>query len=246
MYTSVIARTGLISLLTASTTLALPCVITEKRQAPCTDTHIFLARGNNEPYPGRQGTLVDTICSGLASCDYEDIMYDAPKDSNYCAVVSNGDRNGTIQMNAYVQRCPNSQLVLSGFSQGANIVGDLLGGPGGRVFDECDIDPLTPLDPAVGPGSQIAAILLFGDVQHVADQPYNYLNGSAFMSSSPRPAESLGLMNRFSSIMRNYCNNGDPICATESPAEVQGFLHLNYFEEYSYDAAAFVKGLLRV
>lgn len=41
----------------------------------CDDVHIFLARGNNEPYPGRQGALVAAACDGLSTCGYEDLIY---------------------------------------------------------------------------------------------------------------------------------------------------------------------------
>lgn len=33
----------------------------------CDDVHMFLARGNNEPYPGRQAALVEAVCDGLKS-----------------------------------------------------------------------------------------------------------------------------------------------------------------------------------
>lgn len=132
---------------------ALPYHGLETRQAaPCQAVHIFLAKGGNEPYPGRQGRLAGAICYGLESCDYEDILYDNPVGSDYCAAVSEGDRNGLAQMAAYAERCPDAKLVLSGYSQGANIVGDLLGGGAGRIFNECDVDDSPALDPNVGPG----------------------------------------------------------------------------------------------
>lgn len=104
------------------------------RQDGCKDVHIFLARGNNEPYPGRQGKLVNAICNGLSSCDYENIKFYNPGNSNYCAAVQEGAANGLSQVTAYNQKCPDSKLVLSGFSQGANVAGDILGGGGGQIF----------------------------------------------------------------------------------------------------------------
>jgi hypothetical protein len=123
--------------------LAAPLVLAanvdrlEKRQSACSATHIFLAKGNNEPYPGRQGKLVNAICSGLESCDYEDIQYYNPVEAPYCGSVDEGTANGIAQITAYNERCPETKLVVSGYSQGAQIVTDILGGGGGVFFQNC-------------------------------------------------------------------------------------------------------------
>ena len=144
----------LIPLLLASTALAAPA----KRQSPCTDIHIFLSKGWNEPYPGRQGALAGAICAGLpdVSCDYEDILFSNTPEDDYCASVTEGNTNGVAQMNAYAERCPDSRLVLTGYSQGANVAGDILGGGGGRFGNEtvyCEVGQTAGLDPETGAGS---------------------------------------------------------------------------------------------
>lgn len=103
----------------------------------CADVHIFLAKGNNEPYPGRQGKLVTAICDGLSSCDYEDIVMDNMLNDEYCGSVYQGATNGYAQINDYTSRCPDAQLVISGYSQGAHVVGDILGGGGGTFYNGC-------------------------------------------------------------------------------------------------------------
>lgn len=125
----------------------------------CEDVHIFIAKGNNEPYPGRQGVLVDAICADLpssVSCGYENIMYDNDLSDNYCTSVSQGDVNGKEQMTQYAANCPNAKLVLSGYSQGSNIVGDILGGGGGPFGhpQACTIDEFTGINPYTSPGNQ--------------------------------------------------------------------------------------------
>jgi hypothetical protein len=97
--------------------------------------HIFLARGNNEPYPGRQGVIVADICNGLDSCDYEDIVYENSLSDVYCVSSAEAAINGPKQINAYNKRCPNAKLVMSGYSQGAQAMSDILGGGGGSVFN---------------------------------------------------------------------------------------------------------------
>ena len=111
-----------------------------REESVCTDTHIFLARGWNEPYPGRQGTFVEQIITALSyastSSDYEDILYYSTFEAVYCSSIFEGVANGIAQIIAYNKRCPDSKLVVSGYSQGAYIVGDIFGG-GGGTFGDC-------------------------------------------------------------------------------------------------------------
>ena len=64
------------------------------------------------------------------SCDYEDIYFSKTPEDDYPAPAAEGAASGVAQMTAYAERCPNSNLVLSGYSQGANVAGDILGGGG--------------------------------------------------------------------------------------------------------------------
>lgn len=205
------------------------------RQDGCKDVHIFLARGNNEPYPGRQGKLVNAICNGLSSCDYEDIKFYNPGNSNYCAAVQEGAANGLSQMTAYNQKCPDSKLVLSGFSQGANVAGDILGGGGGQIFG-CTQGSNAGFNTKSGPGKMIAAAMLFGDVRHTANQAYNFLDGASHNGAAPRTSEMLKNMAAYGDDLRSYCPKGDPVCAGGSITAD----HLNYFDLYSESAAAWV------
>jgi predicted esterase len=42
--------------------------------------------------------------------------------------------NGQAQMRNYTQRCPNSHLIVMGFSQGGSVQLDVLGGGGGELW----------------------------------------------------------------------------------------------------------------
>ncbi|OBR12619.1 Cutinase [Colletotrichum higginsianum IMI 349063] len=203
----------------------------------CRDVHVFLARGNNEPYPGRQGKLVTAICDGLDSCDYEDIQFWNPLESPYCQSVEEGAANGTAQITAYNKRCPDAKLVVSGYSQGAHIVGDVLGGGGGTFFQECKQKTSPGLDATKAPGNKIAAALIFGDTRHTANQPYNYLSGAGVNGLFPRPEDQLAGMRAFANVTRSYCVDSDPICAGGDTAAN----HLNYFDIYSGEAGKWVQ-----
>jgi len=120
----------------------------------CKDVHTFLLKGWNEPYPGRQGALAAAICDGVASCDYEDIIMDNMAGSDFCAAVSQGTTNGINQMQAYAAKCPNSKLVLSGFSQGAYALTNILAGGGAPFSGGCTPANTPALDNTSGAGAQ--------------------------------------------------------------------------------------------
>ena len=122
--------------------------------AACDDVHFFLARGNNEPYPGRQGMLVEATCNGLASCGYEDLYYSALYTDLSCQTTYDGSLAGHKQMTAYAEKCPHSKIILAGYSQGGQIAGDILSGGGGVSFNGC-VQPETPaMDPESSPGNK--------------------------------------------------------------------------------------------
>lgn len=99
----------------------------------CTDIRIFLARGSGEPYttPGNvmADLLVPAVCNGRASCDYADIEYPATIPSDYCGESeTEGVTQGVQQITNHMKACPGTKMVLAGYSQGAQVVGDMIGG----------------------------------------------------------------------------------------------------------------------
>ncbi|KAH7233479.1 Alpha/Beta hydrolase protein [Fusarium tricinctum] len=207
------------------------------RDADCKDVHIFLAKGNNEPEPGRQGKLVEAICSGLKSCDYEDIHFNNPLPAPFCDSVTEGVVNGKKQITAYNKRCPDSKLVVSGYSQGGHVVGDILGGGGGVFFQGCVEEDIAGLSSKSRPGNKIIAAMVFGDTRHTENQPFNVLSGKGKNGLFPRPADQLANLASYGDVFRNYCVETDPICAQGEDVKT----HLNYFDLYSNQVAAWVK-----
>ena len=73
------------------------------RSGSCDDVHMFLARGNNEAYPGRQAALVEATCDGLASCGYENLgEYSTVSD-----LVDRADPSTSIQRIVHGSLVPN-------------------------------------------------------------------------------------------------------------------------------------------
>ncbi|KAI7788707.1 hypothetical protein LA080_008597 [Diaporthe eres] len=202
----------------------------------CEAVHVFLARGTSEDYPGRQISVVNAVCSGISSCGYEDIQYPASFVPDYCTSVGVGVVNGTSQITAYATRCPNAQLVLSGYSQGAQVVGNILGGQSGGSTG-CTTQDSTGLDPSSSPAVQIAAAAFFGDVTHVGNQTYNVESGAPFDGIYPRTGTQLERLNVFSTKLRSWCLADDPVCALGN----DGAAHTSYFTLFSEEAGAWVQ-----
>jgi hypothetical protein len=118
---------------------------TPKLDAPCADVVLFMSRGNNAPYhDARTFPFVQATCDKLnaagKSCDYIDVQFDAVYGGDYCTQIAEGARNGIAEITAFNKKCPCTHIVLNGYSQGAHVAGDILGGPGGCTFVSSGID----------------------------------------------------------------------------------------------------------
>lgn len=209
-----------------------------KLTADCNNVAIFMARGNDAPYhDGRTSPFSDATCAKFQAkgftCDYMDVVFDGTLGVPYCPTIQEGAVNGVRQITEYNAKCPDTLIVLNGYSQGAMVGGAILSGGG---EDACDVDPQTTgLDPNSKAGQALKAALLWGDVKHTANQPYNVLDG-ADKQVWPRTGANLERMNRFSSVLRSYCAAGDPVCAGGTNVAQ----HLNYFELYTDESSSWV------
>jgi acetylxylan esterase len=142
---------ALTALLHAATTSAVctkleDCPQFEKlKTKDCQPYHHFLARGSTSPYPGHVIETVGKICDKLnnstnpTACGYEDVEYWA--------------MNGAEQMRNYTTRCPDSHLIVMGFSQGGSVQLDVLGGGGGELWG-CMQEDNAAMDINSAPGSK--------------------------------------------------------------------------------------------
>ncbi|KAL1849970.1 hypothetical protein Plec18167_008329 [Paecilomyces lecythidis] len=214
-----------------------------ERAENCSSIHFFLARGTGEAYPGKVADIANGACAQLGgTCDYEDIIYPAYTNdtTGFCMSIEAGVQNGTKQLTDYAERCPDSKLVLGGYSQGGQLVTDVLGGAGGFLWGDCEQSSSPELNYA-SVGSHVAAVYLFGDARHTANQPYNYLNGSAYNSSVPRTLPMLDALDQYANKIRSYCEESDPVCANGTDIQT----HLSYFDYYTGDAISWVVSTLK-
>lgn len=124
----------------------------------CAQVHVFAARGSAEPPgPGAIQSLVDLVKShsdqtvSSNAIDYPALLFPYGRSS------ASGTAAVKQQVSDQVEKCPRQKIVLVGYSQGAHIIGDALGGGGGG-----DLGPETPeLDASIG--DHVTAVIQMGD-----------------------------------------------------------------------------------
>jgi cutinase len=129
----------------------------------CPDTEVVFARGTGEdPGVGPTGqAFVDSLRGRLGgkSMDVYPVNYPA---SDQWSTGLDGIRDAGAHIVNEASACPNTQMVLGGYSQGAAVMG-FVTSPAVPDSIPPDVDPAAipkPLDPAVA--NHVAAVVLFG------------------------------------------------------------------------------------
>ncbi|KAI9902610.1 hypothetical protein N3K66_001962 [Trichothecium roseum] len=226
----------------ASLAAASPLETRQQTNTPCHNVHVITVRGSYEGYAAgsnrQDDLLVPEVCKGKPSCGYEDVVYPATLDGDYCGSSQTQGVWALIgQLNDYAGRCPDSKIVLVGYSQGAHVIGDVLGTGGSGSCDAGN----QALDPKSSPGNKIEAIAFFGDPRRTPGQSYN--NGSAGKDSTgdfPRLGDDITQLNHYEGRLGSWCLANDLYCTTGS----DGNAHATAVETYYKDAAEFIRGKL--
>ena len=197
----------------------------------CAAVNIITARASTEsPGEGITGSLVTQIVnSSTQTVSREAVSYPATL-TNYTSSESQGVTNAEQELTTAVRNCPSQKQVLLGYSQGAEVVMDVIAGngeTGGTV---------APVSTSIS--SHIAAIADFGDPGHVTGQPWD-LGTATRNGLFPRSSAQRSLLSAFgSSKIAAWCDSGDPYCASGANLTV----HLTYLNRYQNAAASFVLG----
>ena len=134
--------------------------------------------------------------------------------------------------------------MLSGYSQGASIMGNVLAGDSGDAACPNNRGQAGLTQTSSGVSCNIAAVTLFGSPRHTADQPYNALSGGAGQSSGRRDAAGLARLASYTPRLQDYCNIDDLVCAPGLGADTVE-AHTNYFQLYTSQAAQHIVGLVQ-
>lgn len=220
----------------AASGLALATVLTGSANAVpasgsgCAAVQIITARASTEaPGEGITGQLVTQIVDSStqtvarAAVDYPATL------TNYASSSAQGVAALTTQLTNAVQACPSQKIVLAGYSQGAHVVLDVLGGGGGGSLGATT----PPIASTIG--SHVVAVATFGDPRHVVNQPFD-LGTSTHNGLFPRSATQLAVLAGYASRIQAYCDANDEFCDSGTSLTV----HLTYLNRYQNAAASFV------
>jgi hypothetical protein len=201
----------------------------------CAQVSIITARASTENAgEGITGALVTQVVNASTqTVSRAAVSYPATL-NNYNNSSLQGINALKTQLTNLVNSCPSTKVVLMGYSQGAHVVGDVLGGGQGG-----SLGTATPAI-AANISSHVVAVATFGDPRHVASGP-NFNAGTATRNGRfPRSAAQVSALNAFSPRIRSWCDANDTFCAGGFSTNV----HLTYLDRYQNAAASFVLNLI--
>ena len=168
---------------------ALPASVTfvPSASAACPDAEVVFARGRTEP--SGTGILGNAFVSALRSKVNKNIgVYAVRYPADTEVDIGANDMSGHIQ--SMTNSCPNTRLVLGGYSLGAAVTDVVLAAPGPMFGFN---NPLPP-----GADTHIAAVALFG-------------NGAAWVG----PITNFNTL--YSDRTIELCHGADPVCNPADP-----------------------------
>jgi len=215
--------------LLAGVASASPAV--EPRQS-CPKVHVFGARETTvaQGYGTSQG-LVDQVVRAYSGATKEAIVYPACGGQSSCggasydSSASQGTQAVVKAVTAFNQKCPNTAIVVVGYSQGGQIFDNALCGGAGATLTGAAL-------------KAVKAAIFMGDPHNVNGLPYNVgtcknkgfsARQSGFKCSPADP-----------SIIQSYCDSTDPYCCNGNDANS----HQQYVNKYGSQAMAFIKKLV--
>jgi len=218
---------------------AAPALAVSSSNSPCATVNIIVARASTEAQgDGVIGALAEEIQKGVkATVSQQAVVYPAAL-TPYEPSVTAGDTAIKKQLEEEVSNCPGQKIVLLGYSQGAQIVGDVLGGGGGNAkVDGAGDGPATP--PASSAAtSKVIGVIQYGDPRRIPGQSFDV--GSDKGAEGIFPRLKTQLLTPFAEDIQSYCDTGDPFCAKGDNLEA----HLDYVEKYDKTADKFIIGRL--
>lgn len=165
--------------------LGVPIDIPAASADPCPDVNVVFARGTHEPAGvGEVGqSFIDSLTSQLPSRSVVGYAVNYPATDDYVQSAAAGSTDAQAHIQDIVTGCPNTKLVLGGYSQGAAVT-----------------ELATSALPAAVAG-HVAAVALFGDPT------------SAFSSMLAGGAPLPTISPLYAAKTINLCMPDDPICS---------------------------------
>ncbi|WP_293314541.1 cutinase family protein [Mycobacterium sp.] len=180
----------------ATWALAIAVVVPSASAGPCPDVQVVFARGTDEP-PGVGSTgqaFVDDLRSrvGARSLDVYPVNYPA---THEWSTGVDGIRDAGAHVVSMAHDCPNTKMVLGGFSQGAAVMGFVTSAAIPDGVDPASVPK--PLDPEVA--NHVSSVVLFG------------LPNTRAMNFLGEPQVAIGPLYQAKTI--KVCEAEDPVCS---------------------------------
>jgi cutinase len=176
---------------TSMALLGAPLSIGPASAAPCPDVEVTFARATTEPpgvgVVGRE--FIDSLRSqvGGKSIAVYPVNYPASDDFAPSVNAGTGDANAHVQ--SMIANCPNTKIVLGGYSQGALVIDQI-------TIAQAPVAGFVPETLSADQADHVAALALFGNPSD------RYLGASVSTVSPWYGAKAIDL-----------CAPGDPICS---------------------------------
>ena len=197
--------------------------------APCPDTELVFARGTGEP-PGVGGvgqSFADALRAqlGTRTLDVYPVNYAASDDfanrDAFAASVADGVRDAGARVQTTAANCPDTKIVLGGYSQGAALAAFV-------TSDRVPAGVPASIAPPPLPASvadNVAAVTLFGNPS------------PAFLQQYAAPEPTIGAA--YAGKTLQLCAPGDIVC-DGTPGGQPGFPHISYtFNGMTGEAATY-------
>ncbi|EEA21535.1 carbohydrate esterase [Talaromyces marneffei ATCC 18224] len=215
--------------------LSVPIV--EKRACP--NIHVFGARETTaSPGYGSSDTVVNDVLNAYPGSTAEAIVYPACGGQSSCggasysSSVAQGIAAVASAVNSFHSQCPNTEIVLVGYSQGGEIMDVALCGGG----DSNQGYTNTAVQLSASAVTMVKAAIFMGDPLFRAGLPYEVGTCTAG-GFDERPA---GFSCPSASLIQSYCDASDPYCCNGNNSAT----HQGYGAEYGNQALTFIKGKL--
>ncbi|WP_234811713.1 cutinase family protein [Mycolicibacterium canariasense] len=206
------------SVLLQSATVLLGAALPTARAAGCPDAEVIFARGTTEdPGPGPTGAeFIDALRNKVPGKSVGVYAVDYPATLDFGTAVS-GISDARAHILATAAACPDTKMVLGGFSQGAAVMGFVTAS---TVPD--GVDPATvpaPMPPEIA--NHVAAVALFGKPS------------ARFMRAINDPSVTVGPQYVAKTV--DLCVDNDLVC---DPTGRSFSAHNTYFDAGMVDQAA--------
>ena len=180
-------RAASAAVVVAGTALFSPTMLPEANAADCHDVQVVFARGTDEaPGIGRVGqAFVDSLRGKIGNRSMGVYAVNYPASYDFLA-AADGANDASAFIQDVVNTCPDTKLVLGGYSQGAAVIDIITSVPFPAIGFNNPMPPNVP--------DHVAALAVFGNPTAKVGLP---------LTSSPV----------YGGKAIDLCNAGDPICS---------------------------------